>query len=161
VAARSRYLSLCWLAVWPAVLTAQPAAPPGSAPPASAPASEEGKCGLLVDTPDGKGALDSKPDLHPLIQTGPDKQFTLDAPADAAVMCGRTSILPKPYDIQVVLTGHAFYIINKGTDRIGVLEISEGLCEFRMVKGELTQDEEKALQPILDEMQKIANAGTS
>jgi hypothetical protein len=147
---------LCLLTAWAAIAVAQPA-PPSTA----AAAPTEGKCGLLLDTPDGKGMFQPRPELHPLSQTGPGKTFAIDAPAGAAVMCGRSSILPMPHDIQVVLTGRAFYIINKESDRIGVIEMDEGRCEYRMVKGALTADEEAQLQPRLDAMQKIADGGAA
>ncbi len=76
-------------------------------------------------------------------------------------MCGRSAILPQPYDVQVAVTGHAFYIINKESQRIGVLEVLDGRCEYRMLKGTLTPDEEAQLQPRLYEMQKILAGGAA
>ena len=129
---------------------------PAAAPAVATAPPTEGKCGLLLDTPDGKGQFEERAELRPLSQTGPGKIFAVDAPLDAAVMCGRSSIIPMPYDVQVAITGRAFYIINKDSDRIGVLAMNDGLCEYRMVKGALTADEEALLQPRLEEMQKIA-----
>jgi hypothetical protein len=110
----------------------------------------------LLDTPDGQGKFEERPELRPLSQTGPGKTFMTDAPLEAGVMCGRSSILPMPHDIQVAITGHDFYIIDKQNDRIGVLEINDGLCEYRMLKGTLRADEEALLQKRLEEMQAIA-----
>ncbi len=141
---------LLWFTATASAAMGQPAAVAAVAPPT------ESKCGLLIDTPDGKGQFEERGDLRPLSQTGPGKTFAVDAPLEAAVMCGRSSILPMPYDIQVAITGRPFYIINQDSDRIGVLEINDGLCEYRMVKGALTADEEKLLEPRLQEMQTIA-----
>jgi hypothetical protein len=155
-----------------AMAQATPAPPPATAPvatPAPAPTSTpvaavpngaptDIKCGLLVDTPDGKGEFQELADLHPMTQTGPGKTFYVDAPLDAGVMCGRASVLPMPYDIQVAMTGHAFYIIEKPSNRVGVLEMIDGLCQFRMLTGDLTEAEKSLLEPRLEEMQRIAAA---
>jgi hypothetical protein len=99
-----------------------------------------------------------QPDLHPLDQTGPGKTFKLDAPTGSAVMCARAKLLPTPYDIQVVLAGFPFMIAQDPGNRVGVLEIDQGTAKFRMVQGAMTEDEQKALKPLLDEMQTIVNA---
>ncbi len=57
---------LCVLAAWAGMAVAQPAPAPSAAA-----VPTEGKCGLLLDTPDGKGMFRPRPDLHPLEQTGP------------------------------------------------------------------------------------------
>jgi hypothetical protein len=158
----ARHGGLCVLAGWAAIAAAQPAAPASVA--AAAPAvaliaaPTEIKCGLLVDTPDGTGKFEELPDLHPLSQTGAGKTFTVDAPLDAGVMCGRSSVVPMPYDIQIAITGHAFYIIEKPSNRLGVLEIIDGICQYRMLSGELSAEEQKQLEPRLEEMQRIAAA---
>ena len=61
-----------------------------------------------------------------------------------------------PYDVQVAMTGHSFYIIDKQSDRIGVLEINQGVSVYRMLKGVLSKDEEATLQQRLEQMQTIA-----
>ena len=63
-----------------------------------------------------------------------------------------------PYDIQIAITGHAFYIIEKPSNRLGVLEIIDGICQYRMLSGELTEGERALLEPRLEEMQRIAAA---
>jgi hypothetical protein len=139
---------------------AQPAPSPAAAAapaPAVAAAPTE-KCGLLLDTPDGTGKFEERTDLDPISQTGPGKSFFVDAPLEAGVMCGRSSVLPLPYDIQVAMTGHAFYIIEKPSNRVGVLEIIDGLCQYRLLTGDLTANERTQLQPRLEEMQRIAAA---
>jgi len=140
---------------------AQPAtAVVATAPVAAAAPPTEGKCGLLLDTPDGQGKFEERTDVRPLSQTGPGKIFMADVPLDAGVMCGRSSVVPMPYDIQIAMTGHDFYIIDKQSDRIGVLEMKQGLAEYRMLKGVLSADEETLLQQRLEAMQGIA-AGMS
>ncbi len=143
-----------------AVVQTVPAQPPAAEAAAALATDEapptEGKCGLLLDTPDGQGQFEERADVRPLSQTGPGKTFMVDAPLDAGVMCGRSSVIPMPHDVQVVMTGRDFYIIDKQSDRIGVLEMNDGLAEYRMLKGALGADEEKLLQQRLDEMQNIA-----
>jgi hypothetical protein len=147
---------MLWLVASAGAAVGQAAAgqSPGSAA-APAPPTES-KCGLLLDTADGKGQFEERNEIRPLSQTGPGKIFQTDAPLDAGVMCGRSSILPMPYDVQVAMTGHNFYIIDKQSDRIGVLEIDQGVCEYRMLKGTLSTDEEALLRQRLEEMQAIA-----
>ena len=136
---------------------AQPAQP--TPPPAQSAAPGDGeKCGLVVDSADGKGAFVPRPDLRPLSQTGQGKDFTFDGPTDASLMCQRPSIIPSPHDIEVVLAGYPFYIIEKDSDRIGALELDLGQCQFRMVKGELTAAEQTSLDARMAEVQRVANA---
>ena len=133
-------------------------AAPAPAPAAATTPPTEGKCGLLLDSPDGQGQFEERAEVRPLSQTGPGKIFMVDAPLGAGVMCGRSSVLPMPYDVQIAMTGHDFYIIDKQSDRIGVLEMNEGLAEYRMLKGALSTDEETLLQQRLEAMQGIAAA---
>lgn len=127
-------------------------------PAPSAASAEEEKCGFVTDSVDGKGALIPRPDVHPLTQTGQGKDFKVDAPEDASIMCQRPSIIPAAHDIEVVLGGYPFYIIEKDSERIGALEIDLGTCQFRMLRGELTPAEQAKLDARMAEMQKIANA---
>jgi hypothetical protein len=136
---------------------AQPAQPAPSPAQPAAPAAEE-KCGLVVDSADGNGALLPRPDIHPLSQTGQGKAFTVDAPEDASIMCQRSSIIPAANDIEVVLAGYPFYIIEKDSERIGTLEIDLGECQLRMVRGELSTAEQATLQVRMAEVQRVANA---
>lgn len=49
-----------------------------------------------------------------------------------AVLCERSSIVPQPYDYQVILVGYPFYI--RAADRTAVLERRDGLYKLRILK---------------------------
>jgi hypothetical protein len=117
----------------------------------------EGACGVIKPSADGQGAFVAQPDLHPLIQTGKGQRFTVDAPQGSSVMCARAALLPAVNDAEIVVAGFPFMIAEDPGDRIGVLEISDGMFRFRMVQGELTAQEKMRLAPRLEAMHGLAD----
>jgi hypothetical protein len=95
------------------------------------------------------------PDLHVLQQTGQGQRFqpTLTR-GTAAVLCGRTGIIPAAHDDEVLALGVPLYISEAGgSRRLGLLEIDNGQYRYRMIHGTLSADEAPLLQSRIAEFQ--------
>ena len=94
------------------------------------------------------------PALHVLEATAAQGRFAPELPAGStAITCGRTNIVPAAQDDEVLLLGLPFFIVDPGGDRIGALEIVDGRYRYRLLVGELGDDEIEALQSRLNEFQ--------
>ena len=135
------------------LLTAARLVSPSTAPPAA-----EGRCAIVRPDAQGQPNFTEAPDLHPLTQTGPGKNFTIPPATDgASVMCTRAELLPVVNDAEVLLAGYPFTIVEDPGERMGVLEYSDGKFSFRMMDGELKPAEEKLLATRLRQMIEVAN----
>jgi hypothetical protein len=104
----------------------------------------EARCGYVV-TSAGPGApLIEAPDLHVLEQTAGDGAFSPAVPAEAAIVCDRSSIVPATNDWKVPDSGHPLYIGSREglSERMGVLEMAGGGLRYRLLLGAWTRDEE-------------------
>lgn len=95
------------------------------------------------------------PELHVLDQSAADGPFTPRLPEGTVSLgCARTSIVPAPHDYEVLILGLPFYIIDSvESRRVGVLEVSQGQYRYRMLQGQLRDDESIAIQARLNEFQ--------
>jgi hypothetical protein len=93
---------------------------------------------------------------HPGADTGKPEAYAPPIPAGAAVMCGRSTMVPAEGDWKVLAAGHPLAIADStpGSNRLAWLEISGGQVRYRFSLGQLTPAEAAATQPRLDAFQK-------
>ena len=123
-------------------------------PPAAAEeANRETLCRVMVGE-NGELRYADLPELRVLHGTEAQGRFAPELPGGAtSITCGRTSVVPAPHDDEVLLLGIPFFIVDADEDRAGVLEIVNGRYRYRMLVGELQEEEIAALQARLNEFQ--------
>jgi hypothetical protein len=96
------------------------------------------------------------PPLHVLADTKGDAPYAPPIPAGAAVMCGRSTMVPAERDWKLLAAGHPLAIVDStpGSNRLAWLEISGGQVRYRFSVGQLTPAEAAATQPRLEAFQK-------
>jgi hypothetical protein len=124
-------------------------APPQTSPPTDV---TETRCVWLVNGPAGVSSVDT-PELRLLEATARPGPLELAPPAGAqSVQCGRTSIAPAEHDDELLALGLPLFIVdvNSPASRLGALEISSGRFRYRLLEGNLTKAEGKAVSRRLD-----------
>jgi len=113
------------------------------------------RCHLLRAEGGRRMATIEAPNLRVLEQTAARGDFSAEIPrGTAAIMCGRSTILPAAHDDEVVLLGLPFFIAEAGSaGRLGVLEIDNGRYRFRMLEGRLRAGERSEVDARLAEFQ--------
>jgi hypothetical protein len=123
-------------------------------PVASSPAE---KCAVIVQ--DGaKINLVLLPSLHVATLSAESDPFVLppDAPQGVkGIDCGREALMPLPYDYRVLVANYPFTVTDWTQDRIGVLEVTHGRLQFRMLKGKMTEPEHGQIESFLDRAQRL------
>jgi len=131
-----------------------------STAPVSAPAKELGPkvekaCGVLVQKGD-KSEYVAAPGLK--VMGGPTQ---LAVPADKgqviAVRCTRDTVVPTQGDGRVIVLARKPFMIEDAA-RLASLEIDKGQFRLRMLEGQLTAEEQKAVQARLGVFQQNLNA---
>jgi len=127
--------------------------PAAAAPPVDQPT--ETRCLYSVTDKDGTRFVDSPP-VHVLADTKSHEPYDPPIPAGAAIMCGRSSMVPAEDDWKVLAAGHPLAIADStpGSNRLAWLEVSGGRFRYRFSEGRLTPDEAAATERRLDAFQK-------
>jgi hypothetical protein len=109
----------------------------------------------LMETARGRLLTIEAPGLHVLQQTAASGRFAPAIPAGtSAIMCARSHVIPAANDDEVISLGLPLFIAEMGTPgRLGVLEIDAGHYRFRMLEGQLTAEEQSAVDGRLGEFQ--------
>ncbi len=122
----------------------------------------ETHCAWLVQAPDGVTSSVDLPELHLMESAALPGPLAVKPPAGAtAVQCGRTSIVPAENDDEMLALGLPLYIIEVGGPepiRLGSLEISSGRFRYRLLEGQLTETEGKAVSRRLNRFQTRSRA---
>jgi hypothetical protein len=115
--------------------------------------AQDEKCSVIHE--DSKGELQNTmvPTLKVIELTNTEKEFKLpqlNLNKITSVMCGRITILPLENDYKVPLAGYVFYITD--SERVLVIEISNGKLQLRMVSGEFTEKEIPIIQEFANQV---------
>ncbi|MBV8686743.1 MAG: hypothetical protein JOZ90_03755 [Alphaproteobacteria bacterium] len=137
----------------PLLLAALPVPAMAATPPVDRPS--ESRCGYIVTDEHGTRTVDT-PALHVLADTSAEGPYAPPIPAGAALMCGRSSMVPAEGDWKVLAEGRPLYIVDSspGAGRVACLEMADGRVQYRFAKGRLTVAEAAATERRLNAFQK-------
>ena len=111
------------------------------------------RCAVLFETTDGKIGHAFVPSLS-VADLAPEQAFDLppDTPTQVrSIQCGRETLVPGVNDIKPLQAGYPISIVASG--RVGVLEAVSGQLRFRMLVGEMTEEESSLVERALNQAQ--------
>jgi len=118
--------------------------------------AQDEKCSVIHEDTKGEPQNTMVPTLKVIELTNTEREFTLpqlNLNKITSVMCGRNSILPLENDYKVPLAGYVFYITD--SERVLVIEISDGKLQLRMLTGEFTEKEIPLIQEFANQVRTI------